>query len=371
MHFLPSLLLVLATQQPNAKQIIQQAADAEKRLQSIQVTLDSSVGASKVYVKLTQKRADVPDAGFAPGKFHARGSIEGRPFEFGYDGKALRIRGEDSDVRVVDHPSPYEAGQQLPPEMVLGSMPHLSDFFQKLIKEGAGLTYVGQSTVGKWTCDVVEIKRTIEHPSAGKSVVTSTWSFDRESHLPVQRESSMGTVTTKALTLNPTIEDRIFGLMGRQVAANPLGPQTDKLLPLNSAAPDFSLRDPSGRMRSLREYRGQVVLLDFWGTWCLPCREAMPLLQSLHTKFGAKGLVVLGISVADKEADPAAFMKRQGFTYPILLAGDPVAASYKAIMLPTTYIVDRKGKIVFRQAGRNRDDATRLPKLIEDLTQTS
>jgi peroxiredoxin len=128
-------------------------------------------------------------------------------------------------------------------------------------------------------------------------------------------------------------------------------PEAKGLLAVGSAAPDWTLTDPEGRPHSLKDYRGKVVVLDFWGTWCVPCQKTMPALQRLHEKFKDRGVVILGIAVGDREGDPAGFMKRQGFSYGLLLRGDDVATAYQAVVLPTVYVIGADGKIVHAEFG--------------------
>src|SRR5215216_2507820 len=85
------------------------------------------------------------------------------------------------------------------------------------------------------------------------------------------------------------------------------------LLAVGDAAPDWKLTDPRGRAHTLAEYRGKVVVLDFWATWCGPCTRVMPRLEKLHRKYGAQGLVVFGIN-SFETGDPAAMMKKKGYT---------------------------------------------------------
>ncbi len=131
-------------------------------------------------------------------------------------------------------------------------------------------------------------------------------------------------------------------------------------------APDFSLEDPQGKIHNLSDYRGKVVLLDFWATWCGPCRAAMPGMQKLHEKFGAKGLVVLGMNSWEND-DPVAFMKDQGITYQLLLKADEAAAKYMVTGIPTFYLIGPDGRIVDGSVGFDRNAEERLGAKIEPL----
>jgi thiol-disulfide isomerase/thioredoxin len=165
------------------------------------------------------------------------------------------------------------------------------------------------------------------------------------------------------MKINEPIDENRFKVDTNYLAGTNLGPATEGLLPIGASAPEFSLKDPQGKSHRLSEYRGKVVLLDFWATWCLPCRRMMPIMQKLNDQYRGVGVVTLGIAV-DPEYDAAALMKRLGHSYPLLVKGDQVAKKYRAEMLPTLYVIDQRGRIVHRQAGITKDDSTYIPALV-------
>jgi peroxiredoxin len=124
-------------------------------------------------------------------------------------------------------------------------------------------------------------------------------------------------------------------------------------------APDFTLEDISGKSLSLSDVKGKVVIVDFWATWCKPCLMSIPELVDLQTKYKAKGLVVVGISV-DDEKDVSkgmlvAFKEEKRINYPILRANDKVYMDYfgrtKGFSIPTLFVIDREGKVRNRFVG--------------------
>jgi peroxiredoxin len=125
-------------------------------------------------------------------------------------------------------------------------------------------------------------------------------------------------------------------------------------------APAFSLSDLSGRPTSLEQHRGRVVLLDFWATWCPPCRVSIPELIEIQNKFAEKGLVILGISMDDPQmvSDDLlrAFKKQAGINYPILRVNEKVLKDYfldERISIPTMFVIDAKGRITDKLVGFN------------------
>ena len=117
-------------------------------------------------------------------------------------------------------------------------------------------------------------------------------------------------------------------------------------------APDFSLSDLSGNMTSLGQHRGSVVLLDFWATWCPPCRMSIPEMIKLQERFREQGFVILGISMDDPrmvtDEQLRAFGKQLGINYILLRVNRQVLQDYfgnESISIPTMFIIDRNGKI--------------------------
>lgn len=136
-------------------------------------------------------------------------------------------------------------------------------------------------------------------------------------------------------------------------------------------APAFSLRDINNASQTLAQYKGKVVLLNFWATWCGPCQVEMPHLEAMYKELGPKGLVILGIS-ADSARDASKvkpLVMAKGLTYPILL--DPqttVVAQYNpSKTLPYNVLVDRAGNIVSVHSGYNPGDEVKLKAELEAL----
>jgi len=119
------------------------------------------------------------------------------------------------------------------------------------------------------------------------------------------------------------------------------------------AAPDFELKDLNGRVFRLTDYKGRVVLLNFFATWCGPCRQEIPHLLKLRQKFGDQGVEVIGVSL-DHEVDTVLkpFIQRYEITYPVLLGTREVVLDYGGIRgIPTTFVIDHNGTITDYFAG--------------------
>lgn len=123
-------------------------------------------------------------------------------------------------------------------------------------------------------------------------------------------------------------------------------------------APDFTLRDLDGDSVSLTKYRGNIVLVDFWATWCAPCRLSIPELVEIQKKYRDQGVVVLGISMDDPQMFPdtyiLAFKETFKMNYPILRADQKVAMDYFGtanMAIPTLFVVNREGKLTDKIVG--------------------
>jgi peroxiredoxin len=117
-------------------------------------------------------------------------------------------------------------------------------------------------------------------------------------------------------------------------------------------APDFSLMDLSGTRVSLSEYRGKVVLLDFWATWCDPCKTEIPHFTEMQSRYGPQGLQVIGVSMDDDEKPVRDFQQQFKMNYPVAMGNADLAGQYGGILgLPITFVIDRQGRIAARHIG--------------------
>lgn len=130
-------------------------------------------------------------------------------------------------------------------------------------------------------------------------------------------------------------------------------------------AEDFSLNSLDGKQYTLSDLRGKVVLIDFWATWCPPCKKELPVIEKLHRDFKDEGLVVLGISDENKTTIEK-FLKENKLTFPILLdQGGKVAKLYKVQAIPRVILIDKKGKIVKDITGYEEENEKILKEAIE------
>ncbi len=122
---------------------------------------------------------------------------------------------------------------------------------------------------------------------------------------------------------------------------------------VGQAAPDFALRDMQGREVKLSQFKGQVVLLNFWASWCPPCREEMPSMETLYRDKREKGLVILAVNVEENGRQAVSeFLRRTPYSFPILLDDQNIAQrSYGVFRFPESFIIDRNGMVVEKIIG--------------------
>ena len=155
------------------------------------------------------------------------------------------------------------------------------------------------------------------------------------------------------------------GLLGVALA---LAAAAAAAAPGGNAAPDFTLRTLDGSNLRLQEQRGQVVLINFWATWCGPCRQEMPLLNRLHEKYRGAGFVLLGVNVDEDPRNAAGLAGKLGVTFPVLFdAGKKVSQLYNLKAMPTTVLIDRDGQVRHLHLGYQDGHADLYEKQIRAL----
>lgn len=120
-----------------------------------------------------------------------------------------------------------------------------------------------------------------------------------------------------------------------------------------SLAPDWELQTTDGKTAKLSDYRGKVVILDFWDTWCPPCKKEIPGFIELQDQYGKEGLVVIGAAFGRYGMDAVkTFVKEWKINYPVVLADKATNDSYGGIRsIPTTFVINREGKIISKHVG--------------------
>ncbi len=167
--------------------------------------------------------------------------------------------------------------------------------------------------------------------------------------LPMSDQSTAPTVAEDVSTVPTSIEDEAENVpasTGQEQSTATIGTA------VGDTAPAFTLKDLNGNTVSLSQYRGHVVILDFWASWCGPCRASMPTLHRLADEYSDEGLVMIGVSLDRSASAASSFLKQNGYTDMVALwesttASQGVAREYGISAIPHTFVIDRNGIIRF------------------------
>jgi thiol-disulfide isomerase/thioredoxin len=146
----------------------------------------------------------------------------------------------------------------------------------------------------------------------------------------------------------------------REVGLQPIQAGTESI--------DFELETLAGGTRSLNSFKGKVVFLNFWATWCGPCRQEMPSMERLYQRLKGKGLEIVAVNLHEDKATVQKFIDEYKLTFPVLLdKNGRVGSTYGTRSIPTTYIIDRKGFVVAGTIGTREWDSDEYVRFFERL----
>lgn len=142
----------------------------------------------------------------------------------------------------------------------------------------------------------------------------------------------------------------IWIIMGSQGSGRPAaqstGPLSSQIAPrVGAQAPDFDLLTPDGSHIRLRDLRGKAVLINFWATWCSPCRAEMPTMQAMYDRYAAQGFTIVGVNMREPASALPPFMRELGLTFPIVIDDGSTARAYNVINIPASFFIDADGII--------------------------
>lgn len=389
------LMTVTRSQQPQApdsKEILRQAVAACLKVKTVEyLSVQETLAASRmmfpnVTMQMRRERADVPGV-FMPGRFYAAGksSFNGqeKEFEYAYDGRVFRhLNKAANEVNVMKDPTPDGVGQFLA-HLGLGiysfveftSATPLDEFMET----PGELVYAGVADVDGIACHVIKktLVRKVETGRGALEISQSTTVYIGEKDLLPRRylhEINTGNRTTRSqqtafkLRVNAPFDETAFWIQPGADYVEKLMSESDVvsegLLLSGSTAPEWKVSDSAGQMHELADYKGRIIVLDFWATWCSPCLKAMPYIQKLHENFAKRGVVVLGMATQDDAKLAAAYMKQKGYTYPLLLNGESLK-QYNPTRLPTLYIIGPDSKVVYGETGNRTDGYEKLAGILE------
>ncbi len=356
---------------PDAAALLKQAIAAATRLQSVSYEAESHSEGELTRInptttgRVVARRSDdgKPPRLYVTGSSLPANALEPADFTFAVDGETLYHI--DARGRTCTTGKIKDLGLNLAHPLFPAA--YLDAALLREALTASTPTYEGTQTVNGVACHVLAVRfRDVPERDSRLFLGTEDLLLRRIERAAAFRPgpglpglTGMTIFSVKDLSTSPKIDDAIFrpscpnGFQARELTPRNGGSRGGGLLPVGSDAPDWELKDGAGRTVSLKSLRGQVVVLDFWATWCGPCKMAMPSLQKLHDRFKGQPVAVFGVNCMErsKAADPRGYIKQQGYTYGQLYDGNAVASAYKVSGIPCFYVIGPDGKILEAHAG--------------------
>lgn len=234
------------------------------------------------------------------------------------------------------------------------------------------LTFLGERKVYQQLCNLVRIER-----KGGTSLVY----IDKHTKLPVKIEnlSNDNTGSTlfafKNLTTDFKPDSSLFVIAetGNQHPKNSsvakqsssrMKPEDQHLLQHGVRAPDWQLKTTTGHSRKLSDYKGKLILLDFFASWCVPCKLYTPLLTELHAKYKDSGLVILGMNYMETKTAKTIAAK-QAWNTEVIANAEKIAEKYKVYSIPVIYLINRKGVIILSLSGHDEHAESKVREAVK------
>ncbi|MEA5000846.1 MAG: TlpA disulfide reductase family protein [Endomicrobiaceae bacterium] len=135
-----------------------------------------------------------------------------------------------------------------------------------------------------------------------------------------------------------------------------------------ASAPDFTLQDLNGQKVSLSDFKGKVVFVDFWASWCPPCRQSIPAVEKLYEEYKDNGnIVFLGINLNEDKSSVSKFVEKQKIKYTVLMSDKKVISNYKISGIPAFFLIDQKGNMYNKYVGYSPDSENSWKEDIKKL----
>lgn len=371
----PCLLLPLLAQQlPNAEDLLKQSGEALKKHRSYQyeteMTTDMVIGGNPVHMSLTSSLAVVD-----PDKMR----IESK----GQGGSTVVADGEYTWIYIpalkqYTKKAALHGPKGLFEGLGIGNVPDPSQVMRaaEIIREES--IEVDGSKYPCWVVETKVDKLKLFWPEGAELTdgVITLW-IDKD--LKIDRQLTMSgkmqggpmpapvemkrTIMKRALKLNVNLPDSLFKFTppeGAKEVTELAGPGMKKPDLAGKSAPEFHVKSLAGETWGSASLKGKAVLLDFWATWCAPCRKEMPTVEKIHQEFKDKGLVVLGLNAGEERETVEKYLKTAKVTYPVALTTDTdIVPAFQVSAFPTYVVIDREGKIVAYQVGSAGEAALR------------
>jgi thiol-disulfide isomerase/thioredoxin len=358
---LTALLAVPPRSNDDGRPLLSAAATACQQISSVRYAVVQEQGGRTTCATILQQGADVDPAGIA-GRYCAQGAAEQAdgswlPFAFSYNGELLRVLGF---VAVIERPDDADAGRFLGGNGLVAFAPFIDGAgFLRLLDRAEAVERKGTEQLRGVACDLVEVRQSVAPPGSDKKIsITATWALGQADHLPRMLRNESARVEITRLELNPKLTDDNLafavpeGFAEKHVLRH--GPDTRGLLAVGTPAPDWELATADGSRIALKDLKGEVVVLDFWATWCGPCKKSLPHTQEVALKYKDQDVVVLANCTSDARKAFESWLQQNQGDYPdIVFTHDaaekkPERASrslYGVGGIPQQFVIGKDGKV--------------------------
>jgi thiol-disulfide isomerase/thioredoxin len=368
-----------AAQSPDARTVLDATVDAMQSLQTVSYDAQLEVRGGKSWRVVTGRvqldRTDTEGSSdplggriLVEGEITRSGRDSAEAFSAGYDGVWMR-RVRPEAKMLLEGQLGY-GGE----ELLQGSFGDLvvDEFLRPATLAAQGgdgsVRWLRREPVGPEACDVVEVR-------SSEDDRTVQWWLGADDHLPRKKQwryrSARGTEVESELVLsNVTVDAEmdpdVFTLDPPEgFTVDIVGRRPPRETKIGDLAPEWSVKGPDGKIHRLRDYRGKLIVLDFWASWCPHCNEAMPAVQRMHDAYEDRGVVFLALNCRDRgDVDPVAYIRKKGFDY-FVADGNEAAVRYRVGGLPAFYVIGPDGRLVHRQNGYSPQREQALIEVIE------
>lgn len=390
----PSMAQDAKGDNPDAKEIIKAADAAMREARALTLTAArESAGAlatrsprveATVRIQRIEGEDDIGWKFAIKGERFSPSDRVGTPVAAAYDGELLRVLVPDRK-ELLESPA-AGAGEILGEggAWVIKWLLRWDLLFTQSMVEDAAIdlepVYDGRAMVHGVECHVIRVS--LVNVEELEEFV-AWWFIGVDDHLPRRFDSliygdsdvsdGIETVQFRDLKVGEDLAGEVFALAQPEGYTTKSHKPTEAPRPSSGArstlvgkpAPDFALMDSAGEPVKLQSLTGNVVVLDFWATWCGPCKAAMPEVQKLHERFQGRPVRVFGVNCWES-GDAAGYMTKNKFTYGLLLSGDEVAKAYGVSGIPTFVVIGVDGKVLKYAVGFNPAEMTEIAAMIEE-----
>jgi len=354
-----SIQAVASQSEINIDEILKKSKEACLALSSLEYEVVMENSKREIRANFIQQKEDVDNVGFEKSMVKVNGTIKEKGvvtnFSFSYDGDVFLFqKGTNSKQKKLIKPSRQNVSSLLNVELwllITAPLAQANPYSSK-----TPYTYEGKEIMNGELC--YKIKRKKYAVINGKKLASShIWWISTKDFLPRAYKSGYGLKSISIINMNKKHSKSFFGngkdikeYTTKELKKDSYG---ENIIMEGELSPKWSYTFEDGRIISSEKLKGKVVVIDFWGTWCGPCKKVMPEVEALHQQYkNNKDVVVIGISARERNINAAdSYFKNNQYTYTHIPSGDSVADVFKAKYFPTFYIIDKQGKVILSTVG--------------------